>query len=251
MAESEVEIILREIRERVLAEQREAQLATSPPDTNGSGNLAYRFAETDDAVEHDLALINSYLVTTGRAWDRLPPVVSNRTGAFAQVELWFKRHMKRATRWYAWEQVNFNAAVHQALRDLLPLVERQQAQLRELRKQIDWGNARREELVREIVSRLEQLEAYWDRQRSADVIEAQTRLRDVLNEVRAFDLQLREVDARLREEQHVSFKQLSLESSERTVLEDRARRKSEDLLRRLEERVATLEKNGGRPTPSS
>jgi len=163
MAETEVENILREIRERVLAEQREAQLAAAAAQNNGSASPSESFVETADSLQSDLALINSYLVTTGRAWDRLPPVVSNRTGAFARLELSFKRYMKRATRWYAWEQVNFNAAVHQALRDLLPIVERQQGQLRELRAQIHRSDANRAELVREFESLVARIEQMQDR----------------------------------------------------------------------------------------
>ena len=41
----------------------------------------------------NLALINSYLTTTGRAWDRLPPLVSNRSGLSARIELWLKRNL--------------------------------------------------------------------------------------------------------------------------------------------------------------
>ena len=238
MAESEVEVILREIRERVIAEQREAQVAASK--NNGSGQSGESLSEIDDDFEHDLSLINSYLVTTGRAWDRLPPVVSNRSGLFARLELWFKRNMKRATRWYTWEQVNFNAAAHHALRDLLPLFQRQ---LHELHAQI---KADRAELARrheDLISRLEQLQIDSERQRAADVVDTQTRLREVITELRGFDHELRVVDARLREQQQVCFKQLSLESSERSVLEDRSRRKTDEAFAKLEQRILQLEKD--------
>src|SRR5688572_26957114 len=131
MAESEVETILREIRERVLAQQQlagnDVAAAAADRTTNGNeGNGASDFARGADVAQHEsqvtaaanLALINSYLTTTARAWDRLPPVISNRSGLTASVELWVKRKLKRATRWYAWEQINFNAAVHHAIRDM-------------------------------------------------------------------------------------------------------------------------------------
>jgi hypothetical protein len=237
MAESEVEVILREIRERVIAEQREAQVTASQ--NNGSGKSGESLVEIDTDFDHDLSLINSYLVTTERAWDRLPPVVSDRSGFFARLELWFKRNMKRATRWYAWEQVNFNAAVHHALHDLVILFQRQQTVLQELRARSERSSAD----LAELVSRLEQLQIDSERQRAADVVDTQTRLREVITELRAFDHELREVDARLREQQQVCFKQLSLESSERTVLEDRSRRKTDAALANLELRIAQLEKD--------
>src|SRR5437016_4866219 len=53
-----------------------------------------------------------------RAQDRLPPVVSNRTGWLSRLEIWFKGQAGRATRWYAWEQVNFNRAVTEALKEI-------------------------------------------------------------------------------------------------------------------------------------
>ena len=128
MAESEVESILREIRERVISQQQEAAETTArstiTQGTNGGSDASAGRAQSitglDNAtVKENLALINSYLATTARAWDRLPPLVSNRSGLAARLELWLKRHLKRATRWYAWEQINFNAAVHHACRGLL------------------------------------------------------------------------------------------------------------------------------------
>ena len=92
--------------------------------TNGGNGArdAEALQQTNDDNEtltaENLSLIESYLTTTARAWDRLPPLVSNRSGLIARVELWLKRQLKRATHWYTWEQVNFNAAVHHALRDL-------------------------------------------------------------------------------------------------------------------------------------
>jgi hypothetical protein len=47
----------------------------------------------------------------------------------------------------------------------------------------------------------------------------------------------------LQAEQRVALKQLSLESSETAVLEDRARRKNEALLDELKRRVEELEKS--------
>jgi hypothetical protein len=207
MADIEVENILREIRERVYTEQQ-ASTATRLTDSNGGG--ASR--ENGELESGDLARLESYLTTTARAWDRLPPVLSNRSGTTARIELWLKRHFKRATRWYAWEQVNFNAAVHHALSDIVQLLSANQKTIENLRAESE--------------SRLE-------------------RTRLIAEQRLAIDTQRAEVDgrlARLQDEQRVSYKQLALETSEAAVLEDRARRKTEALLEQLQQRVEQLEK---------
>src|ERR1700682_3119790 len=136
MVETEVESILGEIRERVRA-THEAQAALSAM-ASGAENSAFTpDAQHEVATAEAVALINSYLTTTGRAWDRLPPVVSNRSGVSARVELWLKRHLRRATRWYAWEQINFNAAVHHALRDLLPVLSNYDQAIQKLRVELN------------------------------------------------------------------------------------------------------------------
>jgi hypothetical protein len=63
--------------------------------------------------------------------------VSNRQGWKAQVELWFKRQIKRATWWYVWEQVNFNAATNDALRALMTALARQKERELELCARLD------------------------------------------------------------------------------------------------------------------
>lgn len=219
MAETEVENILREIRERVISQQRSGQdgAATSarPVTTNGanggndSGMAGYEHRQ--NSVSENLALIDSYLATTGRAWDRLPPVVSYRSGFVARIELWLKRHLKAGTRWFAWEQVNFNSAVHHALRDLLPVLSAHEQELRQLQATIE-----------------AQFEQHAPR------AEMNARLAELVSE-------LRDRDERLQDQQRVSFKQLSLEASEAAVLEDRARRKTETLLEELRRRVEQLE----------
>ena len=58
--------------------------------------------------------------------------------------------------------------------------------------------------------------------------------------------ELRARDERLLDEQRVCFKQLSLETSETVVLQDRARRKAEALLEELTRRVERLESRKSR-----
>lgn len=120
MPDTEVENTLREIRERVRAEAAR-QSPTAPagappaapaPHANGHSSHPYPAAEA-------LARLQADLATTERARTRLPPVMSNRSGSVARLELWLKRLIKRAAHWFTWEQVNFNSAAHHALADAL------------------------------------------------------------------------------------------------------------------------------------
>jgi len=224
MAETEVESILREIRERVLSQQRTGSDSSATRSAmtnrgNGAGDSEARQQITNDNNEtlsaENLSLIESYLTTTARAWDRLPPLVSNRSGSIARVELWLKRQLKRATHWFTWEQINFNAAVHQSLRELLPVMAAHEHELKALRAQFAAAETKLSEL--EAVSR-----------------KTETHVEGLVNE-------LSERDAHLRDEQRVCFKQLALETSEAAVLEDRARRRAEALLEELQRRVGKLE----------
>ena len=245
MAETEVESILREIRERVLSEQRAGKDITATRATSSGGNGA---GESLQEITHDenetltaesLSLINSYLTTTARAWDRLPPLVSSRSGLMARVELWLKRQLKRATHWYTWEQVNFNAAVHYALRDLLPVLAAQAAHEQELRRQLAESEVRvtkkLEQSQAELTAKLDELQTEIDSERRATETQR--------NQLAGLESELREGHQRLQEEQRVCFKQLALETSEAAVLEDRARRKTETLLEELGHRIEQLEKN--------
>jgi hypothetical protein len=261
MAETEVETILREIRERVLAEQRAGQNATVPLDAGGSPTVREgsikdgsnssngasasgptAMARTGDSEPaQNLSLINSYLTTTARAWDRLPPLVSNRSGFSARVELWLKRQLKRATRWYAWEQVNFNAAVHHTLRDLLPVLAAQDTELRNLRAQL----ARQAERDQELATQLAELQTSIIAQVAADETQRNQVAAQLAAQLdakfAAVVSELREREDRLLEEQRVCYKQLALEATEAAVLEDRARRKTETLVEELRRRLEQLE----------
>ena len=247
MADIEVENILREIRERVNAE-KEASTAARLNDENVSESSP----ENGQLESVDLARLESYLTTTARAWDRLPPIVSNRSGTTARLELWLKRHLKRATRWYAWEQVNFNAAVHHGLRDVVQLLSAYEKQLANQRQQLLADNEARRAEAQRHQSELQLLRIELDTQRAT--IDAQQKLiaeqrlaTDAQSASRAGELaaivnEQREANERLQEEQRVSYKQLALEASEAAVLEDRARRKTEALLEQLRHRIEQLEK---------
>ena len=247
MAETEVESILREIRERVLSDQRtgkETGVTRSALTNRGNGMPdAEALQQTNGSNQEtlaaqNLALIESYLTTTARAWDRLPPLVSNRTGFIAEVELWFKRVLKRATHWYTWEQVNFNASVYHALRDLRVILLAHEEEVGKLRAQITDFDARRVEQM-ELDRDFEQSQTTQLTELRADLEAERDGQR---NQLAALLKELRERDEQLQDEQRTCFKQLALETSEAAVLQDRARRKAEGLLEELRRRVSQLEK---------
>jgi len=184
------------------------------------------------------------LSVMARAWDRLPPVVSNRTGALARLELWIKERFRAAFRWFTWEQVNFNSATHQTLLEVVEALNRYEQHLTELRENLDAEREELKQLASTLPSLATQIEQV-DRKQLALIAqlnarleglsqlakdqhaETQARLAEVVSEsrVRAEEM---------RDEQRVCYKQLSLELSESRVLEDRARRELEARLTKLE-----------------
>jgi hypothetical protein len=240
----EVENILREIADRVRAEQ--AMSTTSRPNGESAGEFGVVVPETGaSSLKASLARIDSYLTTTGRAWDRLPPVVSNRSGTVARLELWIKNFFKRTTRWYAWEQVNFNAAVHHALRETLnafAVLEMETQSARRqlvteyelLSRQID---AQHKVLEHEIEIRgkeFQHKEAQLESQAS-QIAAQRAQIEALMARLSDLSKELRERSDSLLQEQRVGFKQLSLEMSEVVTLFDRRRRE-------LETRLANVEK---------
>ena len=251
MADTEVEDTLREIRERVIANaparaHAPAHLATQ----NGGGRSPSN--QNGDAGDA-LARMDANLSTTARAWSRLPPLLSNRRGALAGFELWLKRLIKRATHWFTWEQVNFNSAAHSALgdaRNALDAHERALASLREefvrvreelggLRAEVEAGGARAQELEARVSSAESRFDARLAELHGAlasglDSLRSEQRART--GELRD---ELRDRAETLLEEQRVCFRQLSLEASELSVAQDRARRAVESRLEAIEKTVAS------------
>jgi chromosome segregation ATPase len=136
---SEVETILNEIRERVRATEQEragVSVTIRDPDTAPTAN-------GNSPQDEALARVSAHLTTTARAWDRLPPVFSNRSGASARLELWIKARLKTLSRWFTWEQINFNAAVHHALSETLEALSAHEKQLRALRSELNQDEERR------------------------------------------------------------------------------------------------------------
>lgn len=268
MVNEEVENILGEIRERVRARELSAPGHAIPATENerASPVIGQRDTVYNSATA---AIVESYLSTTARSWDRLPPIVSNRTGAIASCELWLKRQIKRMTRWFTWEQVNYNAAVHHALLSTLQAITHNEQssakRLSEIREEIRRAIADQAKVVQQLNAQLEATghalrhELSQQKTQTEEQQKAQAREQEKAQiEQRSAQVaaQRRELDARLLaltqelnvrfeqllEEQRVCFKQLSLEATEEAVLRDRARRKSDKLIEDLSLRIKELEK---------
>jgi hypothetical protein len=254
MPDAEVESILREIREQVHAdEERNARhrenavAAISESHSRTASNGQGLFEGRQEAVR-----IDTQLSTIARAWDRLPPVVSDRRGWAARLELWIKGHAKNAMRWFTWEQVNFNAAVHHALKDTQEALTILEHRLESVRSDV---RAESEARLANLEAHLEarQAEQAALEQKTAELnrrIAALSDLIGTLNSQREehrqqldaqlaqFVQEVRERNDRLVEEQRVCFKQLSLETSETVLMLDRTRRDLESRLDKLAERPA-------------
>jgi hypothetical protein len=261
MVDDEVESILREIRERVRGGQNQP-LTVSIATTETDASESFVMSNGDRVPESAAALarMGAHLSTMTRAWDRLPPLVSNRSGDVARLELWVKRQLKRAMRWFTWEQVNFNAANLHALRDTLEAFAAYEQQLGRLHAQLGAEIQTRRQEFEQNQAKIEAQRADIEAQcaeiqaRQAD-IEAQCvelrRQHAVMMEAQSIQVnaqlsglaeELRESDQRMLDEQRVCFKQLSLETSETWVQQDRARRDIELRLDRLENRGAQARK---------
>ena len=257
MPDAEVESILREIREQVHAdEERNARHRAnvvsaineshSSTASNGQGPLADR----QEAVR-----IDTQLSTIARAWDRLPPVVSDRSGRAARLDRVNLQPSRLRGRWFTWEQVNFNAAVHHALKDtqeaLTILEQRLESVRSDVRVESEARLANLEARQAESAA-FEQKTAELNRQVAAlsDLIGTQTDLigklisegkvhrQELDAQLAQFVQEVRERNDRLLEEQRVCFKQLSLETNETVLMLDRTRRDLESRLDKLAERPA-------------
>jgi len=262
MVDQDVERILADIRAQVIGESSAEVEST----TQGNGSAAAPERVVIDRPSPG----NGYasLTVLARAWDRLPPLVSNRTGASARLELWIKAKIKRALRWITWEQVNFNAATHHTLIEVIETLTSSEQRLANLQSQFNAeAKTTREQLEllqrkldaqgddlktqrAEIRTRKDQIEreqATLNQRQSALLAQVEV-LQKTLNEFESRLSQLdhpqrleelvnefRERDERLLDEQRVCFKQLSLELTESQVLQDSRRRELEARIAKLEE----------------
>jgi hypothetical protein len=257
---NEVESILDEIRERVRSDHEPGLAPVTLPVSDEVGRRSAAPAETAAGNAESLSRLAAHLTTTARAWDRLPPLYSNRRGSTARLELWLKARLKSMTRWFTWEQVNFNSSVHQALSEILNTLAAHQQEIAGVRSELHQGREKFEHHSRELRAGIETLTAEVRKHNAT--LEARGDALDVRTEARAAELagtmwkeievtrleittrlaelarELRENDEQLREEQRVCFKQLSLEASEAVVTEDRGRRAIEMRLDQLQKAVA-------------
>lgn len=266
---NEVESILHEIRERVRAEEELHSTTAAARRSSTTDNDEFSAAASDAELQfhepESLTRVSAHLTTTARAWDKLPPLFSNRKGGGARLELWIKARLKVMSRWFTWEQVNFNSAVHHALADTLQTLSAYAQELSRMRADLAKESAKLESTDRETKALRAAVEAHLTETRKQQAnLETRTRAMDALaselNKSRAetnarlselalrlselataMNAQMSELanqlsgdDQRLREEQRVCFKQLSLEVSEAAALEDRGRRALESRLNKLE-----------------
>jgi len=249
---NDVESILNEIRERVRADHDPGGV----PVTAGHSEPAQAspaHANAENGNSESLIRMSAHLTTTSRAWDRLPPMYSNRKGGPARLELWIKARLKSLSRWFTWEQVNFNSAVHHALAETLHALAAHEQELARIRAELLKENENsREKLAlnqRELTALRAGIESLTAeiRKRNADLearaSESAAALRkEIDTKLDGLSSELRESDQLLREEQRVCFKQLSLEASEASVSADRGRRVIESRLDDLEKSASNGEK---------
>jgi hypothetical protein len=280
----DVEAILKEIRNRVVADGSNEANTIIETTSNGSAPQSHQ--------SESLSRVSAHLAVTNRAWDRLPPVFSNRQGALARLELWLKRKSKPLTRWFTWEQINFNRAVKDSLVDVVEILKAEAHELATVRAQLTPQLRHADDQARdfkELQARLNQVDVELARlsnlidenqrrhaelagrhslieNRSAGLnveltsrhsaLEAEhlklaNQVIDLAEQLRRDDRQIQseqdrrltELAAELKEEQRVCFRQVSLESSESAVLEDRARRELLTRLEKLEEAVKDLQRS--------
>ena len=219
MVDTEVVEILREIRERVIAEAGHQSLAEPRYDSDPAVKDDANRLAADTLLIAALKRLETVLPTIARASNQLPPITSRRTGAFGRLELWFKRLVRSLMHWFTWEQVNFNTAVSDALNDLVRLVriiEASSTQRREFLNPVEAGRSLKESCLVE---------------RSAKVAPVSET---------AYDERL----AALLDEQRVILKQLELEMSEDQINIHGIRRMLQQRLDDLVLRIEDLRSSG-------
>ncbi len=267
MVDDEVEIVLREIRERVISQTRAEQMASPSTLEAGNGNGALIGTNEDESSSAAaLARLEGYLTTTGRAWDRLPPVFSNRAGAMARLELWLKTRAKSLARWFTWEQVNFNAAADHALREIREALLQQERAIASLRTHVRREGELRDSEFEKVAAQLAEISTRIDALAEARRIDLQVQRAELHGEsesrriqiedatkqlsalVETYErrqaaqiLDLRERDEGIESEHRASFKQLSLGNSEAAAFLSTSRRKLESAIADLDQRIRQLE----------
>jgi hypothetical protein len=172
------------------------------------------------SIAAELDRLRANLVIARRAQDQLPPVTSYRHGPVAQIELWLKRGLKRITRWFTWEQANFNAATYESFHATLAMLARLEQNISDLCDRIE-GNSANCAGNADIKERLANIEQ---------------KLQTIIS-----DSELRSLGS-LRDEQRVYFKQLGLQTIEAAVIAERTKRNFQMQLDGLARRLDELQK---------
>lgn len=245
MADTEVENVLREIRERVRAEAEASALPSHVASAANGHGEAHAPRASGESASGALARLEANLSTTERTWSRLPPLLSNRTGWLARFELWLKRLIKRALHWFTWEQVNFNSATHHALRDAAAALAAQDQRLSQHDKQLAEARAETETLRTELAalrradselrSLLEsQLPAALEARLQSEVAHFHEALAAAVAQLRAEEQSLADNLVQLRDEQRARADSADAAREERVAelrreLDERARHLGEEL----------------------
>lgn len=188
---------------------------------------AHRMRQDPDApkskksVAAELDRLRANLVIARRAQDQLPPVTSYRHGPIAKIELWLKRGLKRITRWFTWEQANFNAATYESFHATLAILARLEQNISDLRDQIDANSAN----------------GAGDGVTKERLVNVEKKLQTVISDSEPHSLEL------LRDELRVSFKQLGLQMTESAVIAERTKRNFQMQLDGLARRLDELQKS--------
>lgn len=238
---NDVETVLREIRERVIAEHEStasvaviSSAAPSHPETNSNHSAA------SDRLSAQLAI-------TARAWDRLPPLVSNRSGALRRIEISIKKAFRPLTRWFTWEQVNFNAAVHHALLEALAMLRTQDQELSTLRAAITNEVNKHDQKIEELAQQLQMTQARAESQ-SNDLRALSLRHDEAKPQFAHIDATLKrysEMMSDLAEEMRKGHADLTREIQERfpemaSTLESALKKLDQDFNDKIESRIAEV-----------
>lgn len=209
----------------------------SPPLSQRAGETAAQasasVADALSAMREARERMETQLQVTERSRNRLPPLHSNRAGWMARLELWIKRRFQRATHWYVWEQLDFNAATNRALHEALTMLSLYEALMTSLQNQLRDAGSRTEHQLPTVNQQMpiEDNGGGTPDARLATILNE--RIEELRNEQRTHVEQL-------LEEQRVGFKQLTLQLTEQTVATDRAARIAQLRLDNLEKQIEEL-----------
>jgi hypothetical protein len=257
LIESKTENVPRETMRREIASTLNHSDEVWNASDSSNENLRGALREARAARERML----SHLQITKRAGNRLPPLYTNRAGWLGRLELWFKQAFGRATRWYAWEQINFNAATMKALSEALHMLSLYETLIEELQSKLQELHSERsstESRLLEIDSRFRRIEQdlqlIADHQRSTSAPESlaanasdATRddaLRESINELRA---EQRARVEQLLDDQRTIFKQFVLQIAEQTTATERVKRFTESRLDELAKQIEELRRFTSKP----